>query len=57
MKSNRYDQRITGNRVAIPARYWKSNFEAVKEMQLQEEVYVYEKSQKIQGFIGVNGND
>ncbi len=41
----------------IPARYWKSNFEAVKEMQLQAEVYVYEKSQKIQGFIGVNGND
>lgn len=26
-----------------------------KEMLLQEEVYVYENDQKIQGFIGVNG--
>lgn len=27
----------------IPARYWTSNFELVKEMLLQAEVYVYEK--------------
>lgn len=38
----------------IPAEYWKSNFELVKEMQLQAEVYVYENDQKIQGFVGVN---
>ena len=44
------------NRVAfIPAQYWKSNFELVKKMLLQAEVYVYEDNQKIQGFIGLNG--
>ena len=39
----------------IPARYWESNYDPVKEMLLQAEVYVYENDQKIQGFIGVNG--
>lgn len=39
----------------IPAQYWKSNYEAVKEMLAQAEVYVYEDRQKIQGFIGMNG--
>ena len=38
----------------IPAQYWKSHFEAVKEMLLQAEVYVYESGQKIQGFIGLS---
>ena len=35
----------------ISAQYWKRNFELVKEMLLQAEVYVYESDQKIQGFI------
>lgn len=39
----------------ISAKYWENNFELVKEMLLQAEVYVYEKDQKIQGFIGANG--
>ena len=39
----------------IPAQYWKSNFELVKELLLQAEVYVYEDNQEIQGFIGLNG--
>ena len=39
----------------IPAQYWKSNFEAVKEMLPQAEVYVYANGQDIQGFIGLNG--
>lgn len=39
----------------IPAQYWKSNYEAVKEMLPQAEVYVYEDEKKIQGFIGMNG--
>lgn len=39
----------------IPAQYWKSNYEAVKEMLSQAEVYVYEDEKKIQGFIGMNG--
>ena len=39
----------------IPAQYWKSNFELVKKMLLQAEVYVYESNEKIQGFIGLNG--
>lgn len=38
----------------ISAQYWKRNFELVKEMLLQAEVYVYESDQKIQGFIGLN---
>ena len=39
----------------IPAQYWKSNFESVKELLPQVEVYVYENGEKIQGFIGLNG--
>ena len=38
----------------IPAQYWKSNFELVKQLLLQVTVYVYEDNQKIQGFIGMN---
>ena len=38
----------------IPAQYWKSNFELVKQLLLQATVYVYEDNQKIQGFIGMN---
>ena len=34
----------------IPAQYWKSNFELVKELLLQATVYVYEDNQEIQGF-------
>lgn len=37
----------------IPAEYWESNFELVKEMMLQAEVYVYEDNCEIQGFIGM----
>lgn len=37
----------------IPAKYWESNFELVKEMMLQAEVYVYEDNREIQGFIGM----
>ena len=40
----------------ISAQYWKRNFELVKEMLLQAEVYVYESDQKIQGFIGLNND-
>ena len=39
----------------IPAQYWYGNFETVKELLPQAEVYVYETNQKIQGFVGVNG--
>ena len=38
----------------IPAQYWKSNFELVKELLLQATVYVYEDNQEIQGFIGLS---
>ena len=38
----------------ISAQYWKSNYELVKEMLSQAEVYVYEDGQKIQGFIGLS---
>lgn len=37
----------------IPSEYWESNFEFVKEMMLQAEVYVYEVDREIQGFIGM----
>lgn len=39
----------------IPAQYWRSNYDLVKEMLSQAEVYVYEDGQKIQGFIGLDG--
>ena len=40
----------------ISAQYWESNYELVKEMLLQAEVYVYESNGEIQGFIGLNGD-
>ena len=38
----------------IPEQYWTSNYESVKEMMLQAEVYVYEDDKMIQGFVGLN---
>ena len=38
----------------ISNQYWKSNYELVKEMMSQFEVYVYEDDKMIQGFIGIN---
>lgn len=38
----------------IPAQYWRDNFELVKELLGQAEVYVYEDDRQIQGFIGLN---
>lgn len=38
----------------IPEQYWISNYEFVKEMLPQAEVYVYEDDKVIQGFIGVS---
>ena len=38
----------------ISNQYWKSNYELVKEMMSQSEVYVYEADKMIQGFIGLN---
>lgn len=39
----------------ILAQYWKDNFELVKELLLQAEVYVCEENREIKGFIGING--
>lgn len=39
----------------VPAEYWRSNFEPVKEMLPQVEVYVYESAGEIQGFVGLTG--
>lgn len=36
--------------------YWLSNFELVKNMLSQAEVYVYEDNSSIQGFIGLEHN-
>ena len=38
----------------IPEQYWTSNYELVKEMILQAEVYVYEDDKMIQGFVGLS---
>ena len=38
----------------IPEKYWISNYEFVKEMLPQAEIYVYEDDKMIQGFIGIN---
>ena len=42
----------------IPAKYWEGNFEPVREMLPQAEVYVYEEESRkeIQGFIGLDGS-
>ena len=42
----------------IPKQYWCGNYDAVKKMLLQAEIYVQEneKCGEIQGFIGLNGN-
>lgn len=44
----------------IPAKYWKENYKAVKEMLLQAEVYTCETETagktELLGFIGLNGN-
>ena len=39
----------------ISNQYWKSNYELVKEMMSQAEVYVYESAGKMQGFVGLSG--
>ena len=38
----------------ISEQYWKSNYELVKEMMSQAEVYVYEDDKMIQGFVGIS---
>ena len=37
----------------IPEQYCSSNYELVKEMLPQAEVYVYENDKKVQGFVDV----
>ena len=39
----------------ISAAYWKNNFDAVKGMLPQAEVYVYEDAGEIDAFVGLNG--
>ena len=39
----------------ISDQYWENNFELLKEMLPQAEVYVYENEKGIQGFIGLTG--
>ena len=38
----------------IPEKYWMDNFEMVKDILPQAEIYVYENLWKISGFIGLN---
>ena len=38
----------------ISNQYWKSNYELVKEMMSQYEVYVFEADKMTQGFVGLN---
>ena len=38
----------------ISNQYWKSNYELVKDMMSQSEVYVFEADKMIQGFVGLN---
>ena len=40
--------------IFISEQYWISNYEFVKELLPQAEVYVYEDDKMIQGFIGIN---
>lgn len=38
----------------IASNYWKEHYEIIKDMFLQEEVYVYEIEKEIMGFIGLD---
>ena len=38
----------------ISKQYWKSNYDLVKGMMSQSEVYVFEADKMIQGFVGLN---
>ena len=38
----------------IPEQYWTNNYEVVKEILPQADVYVYEDDKIIQGFVGLN---
>lgn len=40
----------------ISEQYWKDNYESVKEMFSEAEMYVYENGNMIQGFIGLYDN-
>ena len=40
----------------IPEKYWEEQFNAVKQMLPQSEVYVYEESDKVLGFMGLTDN-
>ncbi len=40
----------------ISESYWRSNFEAVKKMLPQSTIFIYEESNMIEGFIGLQGN-
>lgn len=40
----------------IAEEYWNDNFELVKTMLLEAELYVYEVDNEIEGFIGLNDN-
>lgn len=39
----------------IPASYWEGNFEAVRSMLLQAELYIWEEKMEIAGFVGLEG--
>lgn len=39
----------------IPASYWEGNFEAVRSMLLQAELYIWEEKMEIAGFVGQEG--
>lgn len=40
----------------IPKEYWEKNFEYVKKVLPNAEIYVYVENEKIAGFIGLNDN-
>ena len=40
----------------IPKSYWEDNFDTVKNILPQAEIYVYETNSDIQGFIGLKDN-
>ena len=40
----------------IPEKYWTEQFNAVKQILPQSEVYIYEKNGEILGFVGLTDN-
>ena len=50
-----YNENITAHSF-IKQEYWQSKYDGVKKAMQAANIYVYEESDEIKGFIGITGN-